>query len=33
MAGYVLASLPLLVLFLLTMRAFIAGLTSGALKA
>jgi ABC-type glycerol-3-phosphate transport system permease component len=33
MAGYVLASLPLLILFLLTMRAFIAGLTSGALKA
>jgi multiple sugar transport system permease protein/raffinose/stachyose/melibiose transport system permease protein len=33
MAGYVLASLPLLLLFLLTMRAFIAGLTSGALKA
>jgi ABC-type glycerol-3-phosphate transport system permease component len=32
-AGYVIASLPLLVLFLLTMRAFIAGLTSGALKA
>jgi multiple sugar transport system permease protein/raffinose/stachyose/melibiose transport system permease protein len=33
MAGYVLASLPLLLIFLLTMRAFIAGLTSGALKA
>jgi ABC-type glycerol-3-phosphate transport system permease component len=33
MAGYVLASLPLLILFLLTMRTFIAGLTSGALKA
>jgi multiple sugar transport system permease protein/raffinose/stachyose/melibiose transport system permease protein len=33
MAGYVIASLPLLVVFLLTMRAFIAGLTSGALKA
>lgn len=33
MAGYALASLPLLVLFLLTMRTFIAGLTSGALKA
>lgn len=32
-AGYVLASLPLLALFLFTMRAFIAGLTSGALKA
>jgi ABC-type glycerol-3-phosphate transport system permease component len=32
-AGYVIASLPLLVLFLLTMRAFIAGLTSGAIKA
>ncbi len=33
MAGYALASLPLLLLFLLTMRTFIAGLTSGALKA
>lgn len=33
MAGYVIASLPLLGLFLLTMKAFIAGLTSGALKA
>ena len=33
MAGYVLASVPLLLLFLLTMRSFIAGLTSGALKA
>lgn len=33
MAGYVLASIPLLLLFLLTMRSFIAGLTSGALKA
>ena len=33
MAGYVIASLPLLALFLLTMRAFIAGLTSGAIKA
>jgi ABC-type glycerol-3-phosphate transport system permease component len=32
-AGYVIASLPLLVLFLLTMKAFIAGLTSGAVKA
>jgi multiple sugar transport system permease protein/raffinose/stachyose/melibiose transport system permease protein len=32
MAGYVLASLPLLILFLLMMRTFIAGLTSGALK-
>ncbi len=33
MAGYVIASLPLLILFLLTMRYFIEGLTSGALKA
>ena len=33
LAGYVIASLPLLILFLLTMRAVIAGLTSGALKA
>lgn len=32
-AGYVLASLPLIVLFLFTMRYFIAGLTSGAIKA
>lgn len=32
MAGYVLASLPLLILFLLMMRTFIAGLTSGAVK-
>lgn len=32
MAGYVLASLPLLILFLLMMRTFISGLTSGALK-
>lgn len=32
MAGYVLASLPLLVLFCLTMRAFITGLSSGALR-
>ncbi|MCC6444487.1 MAG: carbohydrate ABC transporter permease [Armatimonadetes bacterium] len=33
MAGYVIASLPLLILFLFTMRYFIEGLTSGALKA
>jgi len=32
-AGYALASIPLIVLFLLTMRHFIAGLTSGAIKA
>ncbi|MCL6429491.1 MAG: carbohydrate ABC transporter permease [Anaerolineae bacterium] len=32
-AGYVLASLPLIVLFIFTMRYFIAGLTSGAIKA
>jgi len=32
-AGYVIASLPLLVLFVFTMRYFIAGLTSGAIKA
>ncbi len=32
-AGYTIASLPLIVLFLLTMRHFIAGLTSGAIKA
>ncbi len=32
MAGYVIASIPLLILFFLTMREFIAGLTSGALK-
>lgn len=31
-AGYVLSSLPLLALFLLTMRYFIRGITSGALK-
>jgi ABC-type glycerol-3-phosphate transport system permease component len=33
LAGYTLASLPLLVLFLFTMRYFIEGLTSGAFKA
>lgn len=33
MAGYVIASLPLLLLFLFTMRYFMEGLTSGALKA
>jgi multiple sugar transport system permease protein/raffinose/stachyose/melibiose transport system permease protein len=32
-AGYVLASIPLIVLFIFTMRYFIAGLTSGAIKA
>jgi multiple sugar transport system permease protein/raffinose/stachyose/melibiose transport system permease protein len=32
-AGYVIASIPLIVLFFFTMRYFIAGLTSGALKA
>ena len=32
MAGYVLASLPLVVLFAVTSRYFVAGLTSGALK-
>lgn len=33
MAGYVIACLPLLVLFFLAMRYFVEGLTSGALKA
>ena len=32
-AGFVIASLPLIILFLFTMRYFIAGLTSGAIKA
>lgn len=32
-AGYVIASIPLIILFMFTMRYFIAGLTSGALKA
>jgi len=32
MAGYTLASLPLLVLFAVASRYFVAGLTSGALK-
>jgi multiple sugar transport system permease protein/raffinose/stachyose/melibiose transport system permease protein len=32
-AGYVIASVPLIILFLFTMRAFISGLTSGAIKA
>jgi ABC-type glycerol-3-phosphate transport system permease component len=31
-AGYILASLPLLILFLIAMRPFVAGLTSGAIK-
>jgi len=33
MAGYVIASIPLIVLFSFTMRHFISGLTSGAIKA
>ncbi|NOZ28453.1 MAG: carbohydrate ABC transporter permease [Chloroflexi bacterium] len=32
-AGFVIASIPLIILFLFTMRYFIAGLTSGAIKA
>ncbi len=32
-AGFVIASVPLIILFLFTMRYFIAGLTSGAIKA
>ncbi len=32
-AGYAIASVPLIILFLFTMRYFIAGLTSGAIKA
>jgi multiple sugar transport system permease protein/raffinose/stachyose/melibiose transport system permease protein len=32
-AGYVVASLPLLMLFLAASRAFVEGLTAGALKA
>lgn len=31
-AGYVIAALPLFVLFLLTMRSFVAGVTSGAVR-
>jgi ABC-type glycerol-3-phosphate transport system permease component len=31
-AGYTIAALPLLILFLFTMRAFIKGLSSGAMK-
>jgi ABC-type glycerol-3-phosphate transport system permease component len=31
-AGYVIASLPLIILFFFTMRYFIQGLSSGALK-
>ena len=31
-AGYVIASLPLIILFFFTMRAFVGGLTSGAIK-
>jgi ABC-type glycerol-3-phosphate transport system permease component len=33
MAGYVLASMPLIILFFLGIRAFISGLTQGGLKA
>lgn len=33
MAGYLIASIPLLLLFLLTMKTFIRGLTLGAMKA
>ena len=33
MAGYILASLPLLLLFFFAMRSFVTGLTSGAIKA
>lgn len=32
MAGYVIASIPLLILFLFTMRQFLQGLTAGAVK-
>lgn len=32
MAGYVLSSLPLAIIFLFTMKYYIAGLTAGALK-
>jgi ABC-type glycerol-3-phosphate transport system permease component len=32
MAGYVVASVPLLILFFFTMRYFVEGLTAGALK-
>ena len=32
-AGYVIASVPLVILFMFTMRAFISGLMSGAIKA
>lgn len=32
MAGYVIASIPLLAVFVLTMREFIRGLTAGAVK-
>jgi ABC-type glycerol-3-phosphate transport system permease component len=33
MAGYVIASVPLVILFLFSMRLFIEGLASGAIKA
>jgi len=33
MAGCIIASLPLIILFFLTMKYFIAGLMSGAVKA
>jgi ABC-type glycerol-3-phosphate transport system permease component len=32
-AGYVIASLPLLVIFIVAMKQFISGITSGAIKA
>jgi ABC-type glycerol-3-phosphate transport system permease component len=33
MAGYAIASVPLLILFFIAMRSFIEGLSQGALKA
>ena len=32
MAGYTIASIPLIIIFLLSMRLFIKGLTEGAVK-
>jgi ABC-type glycerol-3-phosphate transport system permease component len=32
MAGYVIAAIPLLIVFLISMRSFVSGLTSGAIK-
>jgi ABC-type glycerol-3-phosphate transport system permease component len=32
-AGYTIASIPIVILFLFTMKYYIAGITSGALKA